>query len=327
MGKILGPALFLFFLSPLLAELLSGAAPPVRFFDPVWGFPLILLYGSGAIIIRELVQRWNKGIPSLLLLGMAYGILEEGIALKTFFDPNWPLIGILGSYGRAFGINWVWSIELPIGHAIFSMAIPILLTELLFPDERPTPWVDDNTFKLLSALFAAEVAGAAVFFATYPVPFVPYAMTLLIAGLLAAIARRLPRPIFAPPPAGKAMDVPGPLTFWLIGFFSAIALIIIHFSLPHTGIPPLGTIAIFLLFLAGDAFLLLRLSGNGGTWSDLHEFALIAGVLSVLILYAPVQEFLIKKSLPLDTTGMGFVGAVFAVFLLWAWGKIRSRTS
>ncbi len=321
MGKLSGPALFLFFLSPVVAELMSGSAPPIRFFNPLWFFPLVLFYGTGANIIRELVRRWNKGVPTLLLLGVVYGILEEGIALKTFFDPTWPMLGVLGSYGRALGINWVWTAELPFGHAIFSIAIPIMLTELLFPKERDEPWIDGRAFDLFSTVFAGEIILASIFFETYPAPVVPYIITGLIAAGLAALARRIPNPLFVRQKA--APDIPSPLTFWLVGFFSATALVIIHFSLPHI-IPPLMTILIFFSFLVLDSFFILRLSGMSGSLSDLHKFALMAGVLCVLVAYAPVQEFISRKALPVDTSGMTFFGAAFAVFLLWAWGRIRA---
>lgn len=323
MVKLSAPALFLFFLSPVVAELMSGSAPPVRFFNPLWFFPLVLFYGTGANIIRELVRRWNKGIPTLLALGVVYGILEEGIALKTFFDPAWPMLGILGSYGRALGINWVWTLELPFGHAIFSIAIPIMLTGLLFPRERDEPWIDGRTFDLFSLVFAGEIILTSIFFETYPAPTVPYVITGLVAAGLAALSRRIPNPIFAQQKL-SVTDIPSPLTFWLIGFFSATALVIIHFSLPHI-LPPLMTILVFFSFLAVDSLLIFRLSGMGGGagWSDLHKFALMSGALSVLVAYAPVQEFVSRKALPVDTSGMTFFGAAFAVFLLWAWGRIR----
>ena len=94
------PALILFFLAPAIAELLSGSAPPSEFFNPVGFLLLASLYGSGALIVRELKVRWNKGYVSLFILGAAYGILEEGLMVKSFFDPNWMDLGILGSYGR-----------------------------------------------------------------------------------------------------------------------------------------------------------------------------------------------------------------------------------
>ncbi|MFN2225993.1 MAG: hypothetical protein ACK2UY_06790, partial [Anaerolineae bacterium] len=79
--------ILLLLLSPLAAELLSGSAPPAEFFTG-WAILLVTWYGLGAILCRELSIRWRSGLAGLFLLGAAFGILEEGILIKTFFDPN-----------------------------------------------------------------------------------------------------------------------------------------------------------------------------------------------------------------------------------------------
>lgn len=82
------PALALFLLAPAIGELLSGSAPPVEFFSP-FGFVMIVsLYGSGAVVVRELKVRWKKGIASMLLLGAAYGVLEEGLLSRFLANAN-----------------------------------------------------------------------------------------------------------------------------------------------------------------------------------------------------------------------------------------------
>ena len=66
------PALILFLLAPAIGELLSGSAPPVEFFNPFGFIMLASLYGSGAVIVRELKARWRKGMGSVLLHGAAW---------------------------------------------------------------------------------------------------------------------------------------------------------------------------------------------------------------------------------------------------------------
>ena len=77
--QLLSPGLALFFLSPLIGELLSGSAPPAEFFNPVGFIMLAVLYGGGAILAREMTHRWDKSWPTLLVLGAAYGVAEEGL--------------------------------------------------------------------------------------------------------------------------------------------------------------------------------------------------------------------------------------------------------
>ena len=85
----------LFFLAPGIAEMLLGNEPPLRFFTVGDLIILTFLYGSGALLAREAVRSWGKGYPSLLFLGAAYAIFEEGLVCKSFFDPRWPDLGAL----------------------------------------------------------------------------------------------------------------------------------------------------------------------------------------------------------------------------------------
>ncbi len=77
--------------------------------------------------------RWRKGWGSVLLLGAAYGILEEGIALSTLFNSSAGPVGQLGFYGHWLGVNWVWVAGILPVHMIFSISLPILLLGLALP--------------------------------------------------------------------------------------------------------------------------------------------------------------------------------------------------
>jgi hypothetical protein len=79
------PAFALFFLSPLLAEVLFGATTITH-----WeGFvPVTLLYGGGALLIRELARRRDAGWARIALLGVAYAIVEEGVAIQSRPRPR-----------------------------------------------------------------------------------------------------------------------------------------------------------------------------------------------------------------------------------------------
>mgnify|MGYP001154199992 CR=1 FL=1 len=107
MKKKFLPIITLLLLSPLCGELLSSSSPPVEFFNPSTLLLFGALYGCGALLIREVVHRWNKGWASIFILGMAYGIFEEGVVVRSFFNPAWMDLGILGMYGRWMGVNWV----------------------------------------------------------------------------------------------------------------------------------------------------------------------------------------------------------------------------
>src|SRR5512142_131049 len=126
----ISPALALWLIAPIFGEMVSGSTPLNEY---IWPQNILLqgmLYGSGALLIRELLVRWGKSWRGLLLLGAAYGIYEEGLAVRSFFDPNWPDLGALGVYGRVAGANWVWIEHLTIYHALISIAASIVFVEI-----------------------------------------------------------------------------------------------------------------------------------------------------------------------------------------------------
>ncbi|MEU0569274.1 hypothetical protein ABZ297_28410 [Nonomuraea sp. NPDC005983] len=75
MFKRILPAPGLLVLAPLVGEYLLGniainALPMI--------IRLIPLYGGGALLIREVARRWRLGWPGIILLGLAYAVIEGG---------------------------------------------------------------------------------------------------------------------------------------------------------------------------------------------------------------------------------------------------------
>ena len=185
------PVLLLFFLSPLIGEGLSGSTPPLAFLNPGVLFLLGSLYGSGALLVRDYARRWNKGWRSILILGAAYGIIEEGIMVRSFFNPSWKDLGVLASYGRWLGVNWVWAEWLTIFHSIFSITIPIFLVELTFPQTRTKVWLSSRSRILFHGLLILSIILG--FFAfPYNAPILAIAGCVFSVALLGWVAKRIP---------------------------------------------------------------------------------------------------------------------------------------
>ncbi|MFI2486654.1 hypothetical protein ACH47X_07060 [Promicromonospora kroppenstedtii] len=131
-----GAAWTLVVLTPLIAELALGSTP-VRM---AW---LVLLwmpvYGAGVLLIRELVARRGRGWPSILLLALAYELVEDGIGLQALTSPH---LYDAASWGaRVLGVNLPYFEANAIYHAVFTVCIPIALTNLLFPAHRGRPYL------------------------------------------------------------------------------------------------------------------------------------------------------------------------------------------
>ena len=82
----IAPALALLVLSPLVAEFLLGDFSIRQF-----GLIVVLLpqYGGGALLVRETARRASKGWPSMILLALAYALIEEGFTTQSLFNPNY----------------------------------------------------------------------------------------------------------------------------------------------------------------------------------------------------------------------------------------------
>ena len=322
MMKKVWPPLVLFLLAPIIGELLSGSAPPSEFFTPAGFLVLAILYGGGAILIRELVIRWGRGWYSILLLGAAYAIVEEGLMVKSFFDPLWQDIGILGYYGRWAGINWIWSMELTIYHAVISIAIPIFLTELIFPAVRRERWLGRGMITVVTVCFSANVIFGNIFLTDYRPGAIEYLVAIgAIVGLVLIVWRFPRRQIVTVDSGGTA--VKNPLIFWLTGFAAMISFIIIFWVLPEFIVLPLVIVILGVLMLGGFYWLVRRLSGNFSTWGDIHQLALVSGPLTIFMIMTPIQEF--DPNRTDNTTGMTLVGILMLVFLVVVFWKTIKR--
>lgn len=316
MNRLL-PVVILFFLAPAIAELLSGSSPPAEFFNPFAFVVLTALYGGGAVLARELTIGWGKGWASLFALGAAFGIIEEGLMVKSFFDPNWVDLGILGSYGRWAGVNWVWSVQLTIFHSAVSIAIPVLLTELMFPARHNEPWLGRRGLIGLLGIFWADVAFGNMLLTAYRPSAAVLVPTAVVALGLVILAWCLPRQPFA----AKDLAVPRSFWFWLTGFLGTLAFFLVFWGLPHSTLPPVLAILIGVGEVGLVFCVVMKMSGNGAAWSGVHRLALAAGCLSLFILLAPIQEFDVTRVD--NTAGMTVVGVAALVLLLWLRRRVK----
>jgi hypothetical protein len=311
------PALLLFFLSPAIAELLLGSSPPSEFFNPFSLLLLCSLYGSGALIVRELKVMWNKGFVSMFVLGAAYGVIEEGLMVKSFFDPKWMDLGILGVYGRWLEVNWVWAEWLIIYHAIFSIAIPITLVELAYHERKSDRWLSNKKFCGAIILLASVVTFGYFFLTVYRPPLPQYFSSAVIVVLLTFLAWKTPSV------TGKngRLKPWSPKRLLFLGFMSVMAFFLLFMVGPYIVSQPIVLIATGVVFVLAIFSLIRRFDWNEKTLY--HKFSFIAGALAFLIMLTPLQE--LDKSRPDNTQGMLIVGIIALLLLFYLRKKLRAH--
>src|SRR6267378_1449070 len=280
------PLLCLLILTPGIPEYLSGSSnmaflvlnPPVFFLLLAAN---LALYGPGVILIREAKIRWNKGWASVFLLGAAYGIVEEGLALRTLFNPTSSVVGNLGVYGHWLGVNWVWTVGLVIFHSVFSIGLPIFIFGLAFPDLRSkslvstrgirisilTLMIDSILLSLLVNYWPAEIWGLLV-------------LSSIVVTLLVIAARKLPADFLK---TVRTEPRWRPRAFFLLGVaFFPIWLLAGGFAASANLFPP-----VIVVFDIVVSLWILRLvfRSMGAKLNQAHKVAFAFGLISPIIIF------------------------------------------
>jgi hypothetical protein len=151
--KGIWPAVGLFFLAPLVAEFLLGNLP-----IKLLGALVVLapMYGGGALLIRELVRRAGRGWPTMVILALAYGVVEEAFTTQTLFNPNYLHLNmhlLQPAYIPALGIGGWWTIFVLNLHMVWSISTSIALVEAAVPDRAEIPWLGRTGFIITIVLF------------------------------------------------------------------------------------------------------------------------------------------------------------------------------
>ena len=148
----------LFFLPAISVELLTGNTRLSTYFSPITFIIDNITYGAALLLIRETVVRWGKGFPSILMFALGYGMLNEALSTKGFFDPRFYSVvsDKLEGFGRVYGINVPWALNITVVHAVFSILVPYLIITTLFPGRDR--WIGSKLYvTLLLALIAETV--------------------------------------------------------------------------------------------------------------------------------------------------------------------------
>jgi hypothetical protein len=290
MWQCLGPVATLLFLSPVVAELLSGSARVTTLFVLI---PSTGVWGCAALIIRELARRRGRTWRSVMMLGVALAVAEECVIQQTSLAP---LIGIDPAhlYGRALGVNWVYFLWALGFESVWAVVLPIGLTEYLFPARRGEPWL-----KMRGLIISAVIFGLASFAAWYlwtqvflpkffpasvyhpPVSAIVIALVAIVA--LAAGALVPKEEIWAHTSSDRT--VPRPPVVGLAAFGLALPWYL-QILLAFSAFPrlPVGIALVCGLVLATIALTLANRWSVRRGWDEPHSLAAILGIIAATLI-------------------------------------------
>jgi hypothetical protein len=266
-------ALVLAALTPLIAEMLLGSTPLDRAYVLVLELPM---YGGGALLIRELSIRLRAGWPAILLFGAAYGIFEEGLVTQSIFDPSYS-----GAHLLDYGAGVPWVISVLIGHAVWSLGVPIALTEQIFADRREERWLRTPGLVIATTLLVlgSFVLGfgtrtLTTFHASTSQTVGAIATIIVLVGTAVLVGRRR-----------RAAKTNNPVPAWrLVGGLAFVAgsahmLAFYSYARWHLALPVVVPVLLDLGAAVATGILVARWS-RSQNWGQPHVLALVGGALA-----------------------------------------------
>jgi hypothetical protein len=272
----IAPALCLLLLSPVIAEFLLG-----DFSVGQLGLVLVFIpqYGGGALLVREVARRAHRGWPTILLLALAYALIEEGFTTQTLFNPNYAGARLL-DYGfiPALGTSLDWSVFVLTLHVVWSIGSAIAIAEGLAGSRWATPWLGRIGLAVTTVLFLA----GCLFTTAITLKMFPYVSSVRQFATVAILTGAAVAAAFLFFPADRPRRLAGsPPSVWVVGattlaLASAFHLVSGHASAckVHPALALAGILALELIAIV----VLLRWSDREG-WGPRHALAAATGAI------------------------------------------------
>lgn len=318
-------------LAPLCAEVaFSGISMPlILLVAPL----LVPMYGAGVLLVRELACRAGAGVPGLLVLGVAYELAEDGLGLQALTSPHLYTAAEWGP--RVLGVNTTYW-ESQVGyHLVFSVLIPVVLTDLIFPARAGRPYLGRFGLVATAAAFAAGLLLVRVGISGVEDPGYRAswtAVTVQVAGIAALVVLalvilprlRLPRPApLARPPRPVALA--GLVGVATIGFLGLLFPLDVEAGRPAVGAAAWVPVAmaVALAVAAGTGWLVARWSVTGGV-TDRHRILVIGGALVGHSLFAVAGGLADGRVVAAPLIGVAVI-AVTVALLARLDGRVQRR--
>ncbi|MGH9529203.1 MAG: hypothetical protein ACRD2S_04710 [Terriglobales bacterium] len=305
------PAISLFFIAPLVAEFLLGNLP-------ITVLPALVIlapmYGGGALLIRETVRRTGRGWPSILMLGLAYGLFEEAFTTQSLFNPNYLHLnmGLLKpAYIHALGIGAWWTVFVLTIHAVWSISVSIGLAEALVPDRSTTPWLGRKGLIVTVVLFLVGAAGSTLITLKGD-HFVASDTQLASAAVLCAALIALASAFHVRRSSRDPGYVPSP---WIVGV-SALVAGAVFLIVPNAW--GWWAVALYLVLDCVATGAVFQWSRRRG-WELPHRLALAAGAAFAYGLHAFTEHPVVGKNMTVARIGnvVFLLGLVVLVAVAW----------
>ncbi len=324
-------ALALFVLAPWAAECSWGGFTAVDFLVVV--VFLGPMYGGAAVLIRETARRLHGGWPMIVLLAMAYGVLQVGIIDQALFNVDFLNDTQFADNALGARQTWVPGLEFSAAqlvsyvgnHVVLTICAPIAIVESFgAPGRRHEPWLRWPGRVVVSVLF---VLGAWIVFDDTSKGFLAsplqrgVAMSVVVALVAAALLvarvsrRRASRTAVGAASRGSVGRKRAVRPLWIV-------LLVVAARLTDGQVPNWWGVALMLVAAAVAGGLILRWSRRDG-WGQGHVLAAASTSLVLAAFFAWFVPTYEPSSTIEAVTGDLAVTLVAVAVVGGAWWRLR----
>ncbi len=298
-----GAVVVLLVIASICAETIATNNTPITHYiqAPFTFFGAMAFYGTAVLLIRELVRRCGLSVMGFVLLGTAFGLINEGVIAGTWYTVR-P-----DGYAFINGVDWGWAIGLTIFHAVYSTAIPIALAEATHPRVRAVLWLNRTSLTIVTVLFLL----VSLLYLTQKTFLVQRTIVLIVAlvlGFLSLFFRQGPSRIGQVPKPRTVfwLGFAGTVLFYFITLFLVPALLLYIFPREVTIRQGIIVLALITVFASGT--LVVRNWLRRSAWSPRSALFLAIGALLPTMLFTALLGW---------QTGAPFVKLPFLAYLIW----------
>ena len=221
-------------------------------------------------------------------------MFNEGLQTGGFFDPHFYAVAsnALENYGRWGGVNVVWALEITIFHAVFSIAVPIIIVDALFPSLVYQRLLGNMSLLVFLILLLMITVAQRMILTFRQPPINPYAFIFLIVLmlLLTLSARAFPSSEVSAP-----RRTPSNTILFVSTLIASVSwLIVIPRLLAYIHLPIVDTFTIFGLLYLISWFLL-----GFASISSRNRVAIAAGAEGPLIVHAMLSAIFVPAAITL----------------------------